>query len=74
MRRAVADQIKALEELNEIVTRSGRAYDVSQPAPVNAGRSAQPVSPGVSNLHLRGRWLSRSGLQSLPARSGKNRA
>ena len=45
MRRAVADQIKALEELNEIVTRSGRAYDVSQPAPVNAGRSAQPVSP-----------------------------
>ena len=33
MRRAVADQIKALEELSEIVTRSGRSYDVSQPAP-----------------------------------------
>ena len=45
MRRAVADQIKALEELNEIVTRSGRAYDVSQPAPFNAGRAAPPVSP-----------------------------
>ena len=45
MRRAVADQIKALEELNEIVTKSGRAYDVSQPAPVSAGRAAQPVSP-----------------------------
>jgi hypothetical protein len=44
MRRAVADQIKALEELSEIVTRSGRAYDVSQPAPFNAGRAAQPVS------------------------------
>jgi hypothetical protein len=45
MRRAVADQIKALEELSEIVTRSGRAYDVSQPAPVNAERPVQPVPP-----------------------------
>jgi hypothetical protein len=45
MRRAVADQIKALEELSEIVTRSGRAYDVSQPAPVNAERAVQPVPP-----------------------------
>jgi ABC-type transporter Mla subunit MlaD len=45
MRRAVADQIKALEALSEIVTRSGRAYDVSQPAPVNAERAAQPVPP-----------------------------
>ena len=45
MRRAVADQIKALEELSEIVTRSGRAYDVSQPAPVIAERAAQPVPP-----------------------------
>jgi hypothetical protein len=27
------------------VTRSGRAYDVSQPAPVNAERAAQPVPP-----------------------------
>ena len=45
MRRAVAEQIKALEELNEIVTRSGRAYDVSQPALASAGRAAPPVSP-----------------------------
>jgi len=45
MRRAVADQIKALEELSEIVTRSGRAYDVSQPALVSSGRAAPPVSP-----------------------------
>ena len=45
MRRAVADQIKALEALSEIVTRSGRAYDVSQPAPVNAERAAQAVPP-----------------------------
>jgi uncharacterized protein YukE len=46
MRRAVADQIKALEELSEIVTRSGRAMDVSQPAPLPAERAAaQPTSP-----------------------------
>ena len=45
MRRAVADQIKALEALTEIVIRSGRAYDVSQPAPVNVERIAQPVPP-----------------------------
>jgi hypothetical protein len=45
MRHAVADQIKALEALSEIVTRSGRAYDVSQPASVNAERAAQPVPP-----------------------------
>ncbi|MGH6796301.1 MAG: hypothetical protein ACREDH_14155, partial [Methylocella sp.] len=45
MRRAVADQIKALEELSEIVTRSGRAYDVSQAAPAIADRTAQPVPP-----------------------------
>jgi ABC-type transporter Mla subunit MlaD len=45
MRHAVADQIKALEALSEIVTRSGRAYDVSQPAPVNAEPAAQPVLP-----------------------------
>ena len=45
MRRAVAEQIKALEELNGIVTRSGRAHDVSQPALASAGRAAPPVSP-----------------------------
>ena len=45
MRRAVADQIKALEELSEIVSRSGRAYDVSQPAQVAPERAAQPVPP-----------------------------
>ncbi len=43
MRRAVADQIKALEALSEIVTRSGRAYDVSQPAPIGAERAIHPV-------------------------------
>jgi hypothetical protein len=42
MRRVVADQIKALEELSEIVTRSGRAYDISQPASFGVERSAAP--------------------------------
>jgi hypothetical protein len=46
MRRAVAEQIKALEELSEIVTRSGRAHDISQPALSNAERAAaQPAPP-----------------------------
>jgi hypothetical protein len=40
MRRVVADQIKALEELSEIVTRSGRAYDISQPASAGIERYA----------------------------------
>ena len=31
MRRVVADQMKALNELTEVVTRSGRAYDVAEP-------------------------------------------
>ncbi len=44
LRRAVADQIKALEELSEIVTRSGRAYDISQPATFGAERPAAPSS------------------------------
>jgi hypothetical protein len=40
VRRVVADQIKALEELSEIVTRSGRAYDISQPAAAGTERYA----------------------------------
>jgi hypothetical protein len=53
MRRIVADQIKALEELSEIVTRSGRTFDVStptqtaapatQPRRVEPPRAAEPV-------------------------------
>ena len=34
MRRVVGEQIKALNELTDIVARSGRAYDVSEPAPL----------------------------------------
>ena len=44
MRRSVADQIKALEELSEIVTRSGRALDVSQPAQAGTPRITSPVA------------------------------
>ncbi len=42
MRRIVADQIKALEELSEIVTRSGRSFDVSAPLATAAERAAPP--------------------------------
>jgi hypothetical protein len=45
MRRVVADQIRALEELSEIVTRSGRAYDISQPAPADPGYTAGHSAP-----------------------------
>ena len=41
MRRAVADQIKALNELTDIVARSGHSYDLSDP--LTAPREAAPV-------------------------------
>ncbi len=44
MRRAVADQIKALEELSDIVTRSGRGLDVSQPAPLASERAGSQTA------------------------------
>ena len=53
MRRAVAEQIKALEELNEIVTRSGRAYDVSQPAPLMLAAPRRRSRPGAWNRRAR---------------------
>jgi hypothetical protein len=39
MRRVVADQIKALNELTELVARSGRPYDLSEPASTSRGES-----------------------------------
>jgi hypothetical protein len=45
MRRVVAEQIKALEELSEIVTRSGRAFDVSQAHSTEAGRTLAQSAP-----------------------------
>ena len=42
MRRVVAEQIKALNELTEMVTRSGRDYDVAEPA---ARPDRQPAAP-----------------------------
>jgi hypothetical protein len=38
MRRVVADQIKALNELTDIVARSGHSYDLSDPMTFGAGR------------------------------------
>jgi hypothetical protein len=47
MRRVVADQIKALSELTDLVARSQRAHDVSEPAarPEPASERPQPVLP-----------------------------
>jgi ABC-type transporter Mla subunit MlaD len=46
MRRVVSEQIKALNELTEIVTKSGRRNDVSRPA--TAGRVARRAAPAAS--------------------------
>jgi hypothetical protein len=57
MRRVIAEQIRALNELTDIVARSGRAFDVAEPMPVraetpraitarpSASRPAQQASP-----------------------------
>ena len=42
MRRVVAEQIKALNELNDIIARSGRAYDIAEPV---APRRAELAAP-----------------------------
>lgn len=41
MRRVVAEQIKALNELTDIIARSGRAYDVAEPVPAPAKRRVE---------------------------------
>ncbi|HYP58393.1 MAG TPA: apolipoprotein acyltransferase, partial [Beijerinckia sp.] len=41
MRRVVADQVKALDELRDIVTRSGRALDIAEPS----GQTRQVAPP-----------------------------
>ena len=43
MRKVVAEQVRALNELTEIVARSGRSYDVAQPT--SAGRVETPAAP-----------------------------
>jgi hypothetical protein len=46
MRRVVAEQIKALNELTEIVARSGRAFDVAEPASlIQPTRPPDPPAP-----------------------------
>lgn len=57
MRRVVSEQIKALNELSDIVTKSGRSLDVVQPvaqvpappapppAPVQTARAPEPARP-----------------------------
>ena len=41
MRRVVAEQIKALNELTDIIARSGRAYDVAEPVPAQTKRRVE---------------------------------
>ncbi len=55
MRRVVADQIKALAELNDIVAKSGRAFDVAEPSPAAARRVVReeptvPLRTAVAEL------------------------
>jgi hypothetical protein len=45
MRRVVGDQIKALNELSDIVTRSGRSLDVAAPEPIRARSVARAPEP-----------------------------
>ena len=42
MRRVVADQIKALNELTDVVARSGRSYDIAEPVRRPDARSTRP--------------------------------
>ena len=54
MRRVVAEQIKALNELTEIVTSSGRRSDVSLPADAPAApRRRRRRCPACARLHAR---------------------
>ena len=70
MRRVVAEQIKALNELTDIIARSGRAYDVAEPrdAPRRTAADQRAAAPGRNGPH--GRRLS-SGAR---ARRGAGRA
>nr|MCU0885265.1 hypothetical protein [Beijerinckiaceae bacterium] len=45
MRRVVGDQIKALNELSDIVTRSGRSLDVAAPEPARVRSVARAPEP-----------------------------
>jgi hypothetical protein len=49
MRRVVADQIKALNELTDVVARSGRAYDLSDPLTAASARVVE-AAPVVRRL------------------------
>jgi len=42
LRRVVGDQVKALNELTDIVARSGRVYDIAEPAGAPARRAFEP--------------------------------
>ena len=45
LRRVVGDQVKALNELTDIVARSGRVYDIAEPAGAPARRPSSRRAP-----------------------------
>ncbi len=61
MRRVVADQIKALNELTDVVARSGRNYDLAEPSSarvvdaVPAGRRIEPLRYSATWRRLKAR-------------------
>ncbi len=67
MRRAVAEQIKALAELNEIVARQGQALDVAAHPPARCPRATAPRSSRrpAGGDHPR---AGRAGAREVPAR------
>ncbi|RAI17840.1 hypothetical protein CH337_15300, partial [Rhodoblastus acidophilus] len=54
MRRVVADQIKALNELTDIVARSGRALDIAEaPARIEPPRASRPAPAQAPRYDVR---------------------
>ena len=56
MRRVVAEQIKALNELTDIVARSGRMYDISEPAAPARPEPAPRREPRADPAPARQNW------------------
>ena len=52
MRRVVAEQVRALNELTEIVARSGRSYDVAQPSAAGRVEAAPVVTRRAESVQL----------------------
>ncbi len=76
MRRVVSDQIKALNELTDIVTRSGRSLDISEPA---ANTRIEPVRQELTRIETppapaRQAWKAPASTLRAPAARTEQRA